>query len=49
LRALLDFYEKRRNGHDAQWEIADMAEALRTCVVDVEPWTNQFFGSKEVK
>lgn len=44
LRALLDFYIKRRQGHGAQWEIADLAEELRRCVIEVEPWTNQFFG-----
>ncbi|MDN3956311.1 FAD-dependent thymidylate synthase [Sporolactobacillus laevolacticus] len=47
LRALLDFYEKRRHGHGAQWEIADMAEELRRCVIEVEPWTNQFFASED--
>lgn len=44
LRALLDFYTKRRQGYGAQWEIADLAEELRRSVVEVEPWTNQFFG-----
>jgi thymidylate synthase (FAD) len=44
LRALLDFYEKRRPGNGAQAEIAKLAEELRKAVVEVEPWTDQFFG-----
>jgi thymidylate synthase (FAD) len=43
LRALLDFYSKRRKGRGAQAEIAELAERLRECVVEVEPWTDQFF------
>lgn len=43
LRALLDFYSKRRKGRGAQWEIAELAEQLRKAVVAVEPWTDAFF------
>ncbi|WP_018755173.1 FAD-dependent thymidylate synthase [Paenibacillus terrigena] len=43
LRALLDFYAKRRPGNGAQWEIADLAEKLREEVVKVDPWTAKFF------
>ncbi|WP_226568170.1 FAD-dependent thymidylate synthase [Bacillus stratosphericus] len=43
LRALLDFYAKRRRGNGAQAEIADLAEALCRAVTEVEPWTAQFF------
>jgi thymidylate synthase (FAD) len=43
LRALLDFYSKRRKGRGAQHEITELAERLRECVVEVEPWTDQFF------
>ncbi|WP_342468195.1 FAD-dependent thymidylate synthase [Bacillus sp. FSL W8-0920] len=43
LRALLDFYAKRRKGNGAQAEIADLAETLRQEVTEVEPWTAQFF------
>jgi thymidylate synthase (FAD) len=43
LRALLDFYSKRRKGRGAQWEIAELAEHLRKAVVEVEPWTDAFF------
>jgi thymidylate synthase (FAD) len=49
LRALLDFYKKRRHGHGAQWEIADLAEDLRRCVIEVEPWTDQFFENEKIK
>jgi thymidylate synthase (FAD) len=43
LRSLLDFYSKRRKGRGAQWEIAELAENIRSEVVKVEPWTEQFF------
>ncbi|MGR6115831.1 FAD-dependent thymidylate synthase [Aeribacillus composti] len=43
LRALLDFYGKRRKGRGAQAEIAELAEELRKAVVEVEPWTKPFF------
>lgn len=43
LRALLDFYTKRRKGSGAQWEIAELAERLREEVVAVEPWLDPFF------
>ncbi|MFW5434323.1 FAD-dependent thymidylate synthase [Paenibacillus apiarius] len=43
LRALLDFYAKRKRGNGAQWEIADLAERLREEVVKVDPWTAKFF------
>jgi len=43
LRALLDFYGKRRKGNGAQAEIAGLAEDLRKAVVEVEPWTEPFF------
>ncbi|GAB6891113.1 FAD-dependent thymidylate synthase [Geobacillus stearothermophilus] len=43
LRALLDFYGKRRKGRGSQWEIAELAEQLREAVVAVEPWADPFF------
>jgi len=43
LRALLEFYSKRRKGRGAQWEIAELAEQIRQCVVEVEPWLDQIF------
>ncbi|QGI02970.1 FAD-dependent thymidylate synthase [Bacillus subtilis] len=43
LTALLSFYSKRKPGKGAQAEITELAEALRREVVDVEPWTSQFF------
>jgi thymidylate synthase (FAD) len=43
LRALLDFYSKRRKGRGAQAEIAELAERLRQCVTEVEPWVDPYF------
>lgn len=43
LRALLDFYAKRKAGRGAQSEIAGLAEELRKAVESVEPWTDQLF------
>lgn len=43
LRALLDFYSKRKAGNGAQAEIAGLAEDLRKAVEHVEPWTSQLF------
>ncbi|AYK09197.1 FAD-dependent thymidylate synthase [Brevibacillus laterosporus] len=43
LRALLDFYSKRRKGRGAQWEIAELAEQLRREVTKAEPWTAPYF------
>jgi thymidylate synthase (FAD) len=39
----LEFYSKRQPGKGAQAEIAQLAEALRKAVVEVEPWTDAFF------
>lgn len=44
LRALLDFYSKRKAGKGAQAEIAQLSEELRKAVVAVEPWTDAFFN-----
>jgi thymidylate synthase (FAD) len=44
LRALLDFYSKRMKGRGAQQEITVLAEELKSKVVEVEPWTEAFFG-----
>ena len=45
LRALLDFYSKRQPGKGAQKEITELATKLRDAVIEVEPWTAQFFNS----
>ncbi|HHK5564179.1 TPA: FAD-dependent thymidylate synthase [Bacillus thuringiensis] len=45
LRALLDFYNKRRKRKGAQAEIAELAEQLRQEVVRVEKWVDEFFGN----
>lgn len=43
LRAILEFYAKRKPGRGAQWEISDMAEQIRREVVEADPWTERFF------
>ena len=43
LRALLDFYSKRKEGRGAQAEIAGLAEDLKTAVIEVEPWLADLF------
>lgn len=43
LRAALEFYQKRRRGSGAQWEIADLAENIRQEIERVEPWTKMIF------
>lgn len=48
LRAILDFYGKRKAGNGAQAEIAGLAEDLRKAVVSVEPWTAELFGSEAI-
>lgn len=47
LRTLLDFYEKRRAGNGAQHEITQLAEELKNRVIEVEPWTEEFFETEE--
>jgi thymidylate synthase (FAD) len=46
LRALLDFYSKRKKGNGAQAEIAALAENLKAQVVAVEQWTKPFFDGE---
>jgi thymidylate synthase (FAD) len=45
LRAILEFYSKRQPGKGAQKEITELAVALKDSVIDVEPWTAQFFAN----
>jgi thymidylate synthase (FAD) len=47
LRALIEFYTKRKRGSGAQWEIVDLAEALREEVTKVDAWVAPFFGGDE--
>lgn len=44
LRAILDFYGKRKAGNGAQAEIAGLAEDIKNAVIKVEPWTAELFG-----
>lgn len=45
LRSILDFYGKR-SSKQAQWEIRKLAEKIKEAVIDVEPWTEQFFNKE---
>lgn len=47
LRALLDFCKKRRDKGGAQAEIVALAEELKAKVIEVEPWTKQFFDENK--
>lgn len=49
LRALLDFYSKRKAGKGGQFEITQLAEALKDKAVSVEPWVSQFFEGEASK
>ncbi len=42
LRSFLEFYNKR-SAKGAQWEIRDLAELVKSEIVQVEPWTKNFF------
>ena len=44
LRAILEFYSKRKPGRGAQWEIADLAEQIRSEIVEVDPWAVELFS-----
>ena len=43
LRAWLEFYKKRKKGEGAQAEIAEFAEHIKKAIVEVEPWTSEYF------
>lgn len=43
LRALLDFYSKRKKGNGAQSEITELADSLKDEVIKIEPWAEDFF------
>ena len=43
LRAWLEFYNKRKKGNGAQAEIAEFAEQIKNAIVEVEPWTKDYF------
>lgn len=43
LRAWLEFYKKRKSGNGAQAEIAEFAERIKNAIVEVEPWTSDYF------
>lgn len=43
LRTALEFYSKRRPGNGAQSEIAQLAEEIKHLIIEVEPFTAEFF------
>lgn len=43
LTAILAFYGKRKEGEGAQHEITQLADLIKEKVIEVEPWTAQFF------
>jgi hypothetical protein len=44
LRSFLEFYAKRNEATHSQWEIAALAEAVRTGITKVDAWTSDFFS-----
>lgn len=43
LRSWLEFYQKRKAGNGAQAEIARFAESIKNAIIEVEPWTSDYF------
>ncbi|RAU96818.1 FAD-dependent thymidylate synthase [Paenibacillus sp. YN15] len=43
LRAILELYAKRNKSTHSQWEIADLAEAIRKEITKIDAWTQLFF------
>ena len=43
LRAWLEFYKKRKKGEGAQHEITVFAEHIKNAIIEVEPWTADYF------
>ncbi|UKS30186.1 FAD-dependent thymidylate synthase [Paenibacillus sp. HWE-109] len=46
LRAILEFYGKRNASTHAQWEIADLAEAVRSEIEKVDAWVDPYFSER---
>lgn len=44
LRSWLEFYSKRKAGNGAQAEISEFAEHIKNAIIDVEPWTEDYFN-----
>jgi thymidylate synthase (FAD) len=43
LRTLLDFYSKRKPGKGAQFEITQLAEGIKSSILEVDPWLEKYF------
>jgi thymidylate synthase (FAD) len=46
LRTILEFYSKRNESTHAQWEIAELAESVRSEIEKVDAWVAPYFGDK---
>jgi thymidylate synthase (FAD) len=46
LRTLLEFYNKRKPGKGAQYEITQLAEGIKTEILEVDKWLTQYFEEK---
>ncbi|ASA22577.1 FAD-dependent thymidylate synthase [Paenibacillus donghaensis] len=44
LRTLLDFYSKRKPGKGAQYEITQLAEGIKSAILEVDPWIEKYFS-----
>jgi thymidylate synthase (FAD) len=43
LRTLLDFYTKRKPGKGAQYEITQLAEGIKSSILEIDPWLEKYF------
>lgn len=43
LRTLLEFYIKRKPGKGAQYEITQLAENVKSSILEVDPWLEKYF------
>lgn len=46
LRTLLEFYNKRKPGKGAQYEITQLAEGIKTEILKVDDWLTPYFEEK---
>lgn len=47
LRTIIEFYEKRKPNHGAQWEITELAERIKELIINSQSWTKFFFSEVE--
>ncbi|WP_342423078.1 FAD-dependent thymidylate synthase [Paenibacillus sp. FSL E2-0178] len=46
LRTLLEFYNKRKPGKGAQYEITELAEGIKSKIIEVDEWLTAYFEEK---